>query len=73
PFSEDSLSSQPSKYITPENTDVEVYDQILPSRDPTTPLSRIRVYRSLNKKKIHESVSTLATTIHAPPPYLPSP
>ncbi|GFU16398.1 uncharacterized protein TNCV_835861 [Trichonephila clavipes] len=70
PFSQDSFTSSPSKYVTPENTDVEVYDQILPSRDPTTPLSRIHIYRMISKNQGHESASTLATTIHAPPPIL---
>ncbi|GIY66993.1 uncharacterized protein CDAR_417651 [Caerostris darwini] len=69
PFSEDFLTSSTSKYITPENTDREFYDQILPSRYTTTPLSRRYVYKIINRNQIDEQPSTLATTIHAPPPF----
>ncbi|GBL93600.1 hypothetical protein AVEN_25604-1 [Araneus ventricosus] len=72
PISQGSLTSPTSKYITPVNTNNDVYDQIQPSRDPTTPLSRRYVYEILNKSPIPDTASTLATTLHAPPPFYQS-
>ncbi|XP_055946122.1 uncharacterized protein LOC129976527 [Argiope bruennichi] len=75
PLSQGSITSPrslTSKYITPGNTGSDIYDQIQPSRDPTTPLSRRYVYKILNKNPVPETSSTLATTLHAPPPFYQS-
>ncbi|XP_035227731.1 uncharacterized protein LOC118199943 [Stegodyphus dumicola] len=55
--------------VTSESTDADIYDQISPSRDTTTPTSRINSIKRTRYLHSSESPSTLEAVLSAPPPF----
>ncbi|KAG8192954.1 hypothetical protein JTE90_028078 [Oedothorax gibbosus] len=68
PLAPKPLTAPFSQDVTPDNTSGDLYDQILPSREPTTPLTRNFLYEILKSNEVRDTHSTLATTINSPPP-----